>query len=90
MAGWLKDAASIDCNDEGAYFVEGRVDCKLSDFLEQPNMKALNAFLPTTDLETSEAASGCILLVQLTTFDCGGTALSICPLHKNTDVCFHQ
>ncbi|XP_022734482.1 BAHD acyltransferase BIA1-like [Durio zibethinus] len=86
MAGRLKDAASIDCNDEGAYFVEGRIDCKLSDFLKQPDMEALNGFLPTTDPETSEAASGCILLVQLTTFDCGGTALSICLLHKITDV----
>ncbi|XWS34642.1 hypothetical protein CRYUN_Cryun21dG0055200 [Craigia yunnanensis] len=86
MAGRLKDAATIDCNDEGAYFVEGRIDCQLSDFLEQPDMEALNGFLPTTDPETSEAASGCILLVQLTTFDCGGTALSICLLHKNTDV----
>ncbi|WRX14193.1 hypothetical protein QQP08_006680 [Theobroma cacao] len=86
MAGRLKDATSIDCNDEGAYFVEARIDCQLSDFLKQPDMEALNGFLPTTDPETSKAASGCNLLVQLTTFECGGTAISICLLHKNTDV----
>ncbi|XVE85234.1 hypothetical protein DITRI_Ditri17bG0075300 [Diplodiscus trichospermus] len=44
-------------------------------------MEALNGFLPTFDLKTSKAASGCILLVQLTTFK-----KSICLLHKNTDV----
>ncbi|KAL7244684.1 hypothetical protein ACSBR2_000120 [Camellia fascicularis] len=46
LAGKVRDALTIDFNDEGAFYVEARVKCLLSDFLTQPRVPSMNQFLP--------------------------------------------
>ncbi|PON71601.1 Transferase [Trema orientale] len=50
---------------------------KLSDFLGQPDTELLDHFVPTSDPTTAELAQGSIALIQLTGFQCGGTAVSV-------------
>ncbi|XP_050206872.1 stemmadenine O-acetyltransferase-like [Mercurialis annua] len=84
LAGRIRDNSSIDCNDEGAEFIEARTDCLLSEFFKNPDTKILNWFLPAA-VESPEAATGNLLLVQATSFDCGGLAVGICVSHKMAD-----
>ncbi|KAK9288415.1 hypothetical protein L1049_016871 [Liquidambar formosana] len=86
LAGRLKDAATIECNDEGAYFVEARVRCHLSDFLRQPDADLVDQLLPVDPKTTEVATAGCMLLIQFNIFDCGGTAIGVCPSHKLIDM----
>ncbi|XP_015868896.3 acyltransferase Pun1-like [Ziziphus jujuba] len=86
MAGRLNNDTSVDCSDEGALFVEANIACNLSDILTQPEAELLNHFLPTNDPKTLELAPGCIALIQLTSFQCGGIAISVCLSHKLFDV----
>ena len=46
LAGKIKDDLCIDCNDDGAYFVEAQVNVCLSEFLSQPDLLILHKFLP--------------------------------------------
>ena len=85
MAGRLKDTASVECNDQGAYFVEAQVSCSLVDFLIQPNIELLSHFSPIIDPYTTQLASDSMLLIQLTAFSCGGIAIAVCPSHKIMD-----
>ncbi|XP_062109526.1 stemmadenine O-acetyltransferase-like [Humulus lupulus] len=87
MAGRTKaDEPSIDCSDDGALFVEAKIEINLSDFLGQPDTDRLNHFVPTNDPTTAELAQGCITQIQLTAFQCGGTAVSACLSHKVGDI----
>ncbi|KAL5552674.1 hypothetical protein UlMin_040075 [Ulmus minor] len=87
LAGRLNtDDPSIFCNDEGAFFVEATMDCKLDDFFGQAGSESLNHFLPTNDPQTSKLAVDCLALVQLTGFQCGGMAISVCLSHKFGDI----
>lgn len=46
LAGRVKDNSHIECNDEGAHYVEAKANCTLSKFLEDPNPSELIKFLP--------------------------------------------
>ncbi|XP_030517691.1 acyltransferase Pun1-like [Rhodamnia argentea] len=86
LAGRLTSSARIDCNDEGAYWVEARADLRLADVLARPDGTLLSQFLPSSHPETSPlAAMGCLLTVQITTFSCGGVAVATCSSHKLMD-----
>ncbi|KAM5573955.1 acyltransferase Pun1-like [Rosa sericea] len=86
LAGRLKGTASIECNDEGAHFVEARVRCQLSDFLKQPNPELLKKFMAEHDSKTAQIALGtCVLLVQISVFNCGGIVVAVSPSHKIAD-----
>ncbi|KAJ8770591.1 hypothetical protein K2173_018082 [Erythroxylum novogranatense] len=85
LAGRLKDdETTIDCNDEGAYFVEACTDCQLSTFLAKPEIHVLKNLTPS-NFDTSNIPSGCMLVIQLTLFSCGGIAVSVGPSHKLAD-----
>ena len=85
LAGRLKDAASIECNDQGAYFVEAQISCQLVDFLIQPDIELLSRISPISDPKSTQLASDSILVIQLTAFSCGGIAIAICISHKIID-----
>ncbi|PON64754.1 Transferase [Parasponia andersonii] len=78
------DTTAIECTDEGAPYVEAKFNGALSTFLDHPNEEELDQFIPTT-FESGEAATGPLLLVQATFFDCGGLAIGICISHKFAD-----
>ncbi|GMN62087.1 hypothetical protein TIFTF001_031159 [Ficus carica] len=85
LAGRLNNNTSIECNDEGAHFVEAEIHCRLSEFLKEPDPSLLSHLLPTSDPKATELARNAVLLVQLTEFNCGGIAVSVCPSHKIAD-----
>lgn len=85
FAGRLSGNTAVDCNDEGACFVEARASFPLDRFIGQPDSLKLNHFIPFNDLETTEQAENCMLIIQLTVFSCGGAAITACPSHKLAD-----
>ncbi|KAK8580766.1 hypothetical protein V6N12_071018 [Hibiscus sabdariffa] len=85
LAGRIKDDLSIVCNDEGAYFVEARVNNRLDEFLEQPDLLSLPGFLPC-DFHSKEPTAGTYVTnIQVNMFRCGGVAIGVCISHKILD-----
>lgn len=87
LAGRLRSNLYIECNDEGAEFVEARIKCSMSETLENPDSELLRQFLPA-DIECNKEAEAMefLLLVQATTFfECGGMAIGLSISHKITD-----
>ncbi|KAE8710021.1 Detected protein of unknown function [Hibiscus syriacus] len=85
LAGQLMDAVTIECNDEGACFVEAKSRCRLKDILANPDPDKLKELVPSTDPKAIRTTLACILLVQLTSFACGGTAVAISVSQKFGD-----
>ncbi|KAM7251227.1 hypothetical protein ACFE04_023110 [Oxalis oulophora] len=83
-AGRFKDGISIDCNDEGAVFVEAQVNKPMSDVLRQPDFFVLKKFLSGDD-DSKEAVRGPLLQVQANFFQCGGLVIGLSMSHKLTD-----
>ncbi|OWM89719.1 stemmadenine O-acetyltransferase-like [Punica granatum] len=81
MAGRVKDNMYIDCNDEGAHYVEARAHCDLVDVLKNPVPGSLNKFLPFGLDDVNELAAA----VQVNIFNCGGLAISLLMSHKVAD-----
>ncbi|QCD94260.1 shikimate O-hydroxycinnamoyltransferase [Vigna unguiculata] len=46
LAGRRRDYVSIDCNDEGAIFMEASVNTTMELFLKPPKLELLNQLLP--------------------------------------------
>ncbi|KAK8642287.1 hypothetical protein V6N13_011638 [Hibiscus sabdariffa] len=86
LAGRIQDDLSIVCSDEGAYFVEARVSCRLHDFLQQPDLLDLPKFLPC-DVDSKEPTAGTnyVTNIQVNMFRCGGIAIGVCISHKILD-----
>ncbi|XP_038710971.1 stemmadenine O-acetyltransferase-like [Tripterygium wilfordii] len=81
LAGKGKGNLSIDCNDEGAYYVEARVTCHLSDYLKQPDISAILKFMPEEILDDKITPGAHTCMVQVTMFACGGVAIAILTPH---------
>ncbi|GMI91392.1 hypothetical protein like AT3G26040 [Hibiscus trionum] len=85
LAGRIKDDLSIVCSDEGAYFVEARVNCRLDEFLQQPDLLALPKLLPC-DVNSKEPTAGTYVTnIQVNMFRCGCIAVGVCISHKILD-----
>ncbi|XP_050209221.1 stemmadenine O-acetyltransferase-like [Mercurialis annua] len=82
LAGRIKGNTYVECEDQGVDFIEAKINCPLSDILKNPNQ--LDLFMPVP-VFSAEAATGGLLLVQATFFDCGGLAVGICISHKIAD-----
>nr|QXN66177.1 acyltransferase 2 [Boswellia serrata] len=85
LAGKIKDDLSIECNDEGAYYVETRVNCCLDDFLSQPDLPLVHRFLPCEPVIKESTAGTFVTNIQVNVFDCGGIAIGVCISHKILD-----
>ncbi|KAL5546704.1 hypothetical protein UlMin_006391 [Ulmus minor] len=86
FAGRLKDSSTIECNDEGVYFIEAQINCNLFEILNQPKSETLDQLLnPSKDPKTTQLATNSIFIVQLTAFKCGGIAIFVCVSHKLVD-----
>ncbi|XP_041017767.1 stemmadenine O-acetyltransferase-like [Juglans microcarpa x Juglans regia] len=85
LAGQIKDDLYIECNDEGAYFVEAHLNFCLSEFLRQPDLLLIHKFLPC-ELVLKESAAGTFVTnIQANVFKCGGIAIGLCISHKIVD-----
>ncbi|XP_047947441.1 shikimate O-hydroxycinnamoyltransferase-like [Salvia hispanica] len=78
-----KGRIEIDCNGEGAAFVEAEVDADLNDledFAPHPD------FCLTPEVDYSQGISSFpLLLVQVTRFKCGGVCLGVAMDHQVKD-----
>ncbi|KAB1201176.1 Vinorine synthase [Morella rubra] len=81
LAGRVKDNSHVDCDDEGAHFVEAKATCTLTEFLEDPNPAEINKFLPFELDEVNEIP----FAVQVTAFACGGIVVGLTFAHKVSD-----
>ncbi|KAJ6414339.1 hypothetical protein OIU84_007036 [Salix udensis] len=83
LAGKIKDdQLSIDCDDEGACYVEAQVNCHLSEFLRQPDLLVAHQFFPC---ELLPKAVTHVANFQVNVFECGGVAIGICISHLALD-----
>ncbi|VVA92434.1 unnamed protein product [Arabis nemorensis] len=76
--------SSVECNDEGAVFIEAQVDHLLSEFLKCPAPESLEPLIPV-EAKTREDVTWPVLLIQANFFSCGGLVITICISHKITD-----
>ncbi|KAI3464703.1 hypothetical protein Pfo_021366 [Paulownia fortunei] len=86
LAGVIRDALSVDCNDEGLRFFVAKVKGQLRDFLEHPDMQLINRLLPSEFTWNEGAGPGAnVGTIQLNYFDCGGMAICVILAHHITD-----
>ncbi|XP_065847927.1 stemmadenine O-acetyltransferase-like [Euphorbia lathyris] len=85
LAGKIRDDLSIDCNDEGACFVETRVNCSLDEFLTEPDLLSLKKFLPCEIISDESVIGTFVTNVQVNVFKCDGIAVGICLSHRIMD-----
>ncbi|WCJ36910.1 HXXXD-type acyl-transferase family protein [Euphorbia peplus] len=83
LAGRIKNSYSIDCNDQGASYIEARIPGEMSMILQDPEVTQLEKLLPFNPQEMSSVEE--ILGAQVNHFDCGGMAISICIWHQIAD-----
>uniref|UniRef100_A0A516IJJ2 Salutaridinol 7-O-acetyltransferase n=1 Tax=Turnera subulata TaxID=218843 RepID=A0A516IJJ2_9ROSI len=84
LAGRIQGDATIDCNDEGIMFLEARIQCELQEILKHPAEQTIKSLFPD-DLQYKDSILGSRLVLQVTSFDCGGMAIAICICHKTLD-----
>ncbi|KAL9240914.1 hypothetical protein vseg_015080 [Gypsophila vaccaria] len=80
----------IDCNVDGALFIEAESICDLTDLGNEtkPNTELKNKLFPTCDY--SKGLSWIpLLMVQLTRFKCGGVCLGFAQHHHVADGSSH-
>ncbi|XP_051116849.1 stemmadenine O-acetyltransferase-like [Andrographis paniculata] len=86
IAGRIRDGNRfIDCNDNGAEFIEAMVHRKLADIIENCDMDELREYLPVQPQDHPHQGEATVLLVQANLFDCGGIAMAVCLSHKVAD-----
>ncbi|XP_071903615.1 epi-neemfruitin B synthase L1AT-like [Coffea arabica] len=85
LAGRISDDGrrSVDCQDQGALYIEAKVNCQLNQFLNQAyeDVELLADFIPDGGLN----GDGALLKVQVTFFLCGGFALTCSISHTVAD-----
>ncbi|KAM7482315.1 hypothetical protein LguiB_006898 [Lonicera macranthoides] len=85
---YVKEFHSIHCNDEGVEYVEAHVRYQLLEILSQRRKlksEMLNNFIPC-EIGAVDEVMDPLLAIQVTSFDCGGLALSVCVSHRIGDV----
>ncbi|KAK7364615.1 hypothetical protein VNO80_13354 [Phaseolus coccineus] len=82
LGGRRCDYFSIDCNDEGAIYMEASVNTNMEVFLKPPKLELLNKLLPCEPNKCHPHQEVLPqLLVQVNIFQCGGIAIGLCNLH---------
>lgn len=84
FAGTVKENIHVDCNDAGAEFFNVRVSFPMSEILNDPYNDATNLVYPQ-GCPWNTSYEGTLVVTQLTHFDCGGIAVSVCISHKVAD-----
>ncbi|PHU15513.1 hypothetical protein BC332_16718 [Capsicum chinense] len=92
LAGTFRDDYSVVvCNDEGAEFIEARVNFAISQIIGTSDMKLLNQLLPFEPignwgkLEGKTDEKEVLIAAQANLFRCGGLAIGVCISHKIAD-----
>ncbi|OIT35573.1 PREDICTED: acylsugar acyltransferase 3-like [Nicotiana attenuata] len=75
----------VDCNDTGAELLNVRISCPMSEILNHTYNDVSDVVFPQDLPWSSSYSNGSLLVVQLSHFDCGGIAISVCLSHKIAD-----
>ncbi|OIS99435.1 PREDICTED: acylsugar acyltransferase 3-like [Nicotiana attenuata] len=84
-AGSLRGNATIDCDDTGAEFLEVEVNCPMDKVLYHQDSSIKNIAFPQGVPLRNAADGACLIVSQLSHFECGGIAISVCLSHKVGD-----
>ncbi|XP_004251404.1 acyltransferase Pun1-like [Solanum lycopersicum] len=82
-AGSLRDNATIHCDGTGAEFFEVEVNCPMNQIVHRPDL-TFPPGLPWKNVPHVNDG-GRLSVAQLSHFDCGGIAISVCMSHKVGD-----
>ncbi|CAH9144523.1 unnamed protein product [Cuscuta epithymum] len=74
----------IDCNGEGALFVEAESDASIDDFGDFVPSLELRKFIPSVDT-SGDISSFPLVIFQVTRFKCGGVCLGTGAFHTLSD-----
>lgn len=85
LAGRIKDNVSVDCNDQGAYYVEALTDSHLAHFLSQPDLSLISKFVQSPTTWDGHSAGAPIVMIQVTVFACGGIVIGATISHMVLD-----
>ncbi|XP_038687438.1 acylsugar acyltransferase 3-like [Tripterygium wilfordii] len=85
LAGKALDDRSFDCNDEGACYINARINCNLCDYLKHPTISVFPKFLPDEIIYREITRGDHVLMIQETPFSCGGIAIGLVASHKIFD-----
>ncbi|KAD3337997.1 hypothetical protein E3N88_33518 [Mikania micrantha] len=86
LAGKIKDSLQIECNDEGIYYMETRVNQTLKDFLDDdPNDERVRRLIPEKPYTAESSVGNYVIGIQVNIFKCGGIGLSASVSHKIFD-----
>ncbi|KAF7851350.1 hypothetical protein BT93_L4081 [Corymbia citriodora subsp. variegata] len=86
LGGRVKGNTAIDCNDEGALYLEAKAHFELSEVLSNPDINQLQQFLPFSPCRVALNDEEAVIVgVQANFFDCGGIGIGICISHKIAD-----
>lgn len=76
---------SIECDDEGALFVDAQAKFSLSQLLCRPDVETIRKLVPCAAAWRSAGGGDRVAMVQATTFPCGGVAIGLLISHASTD-----
>ncbi|KAJ1403601.1 Transferase [Sesbania bispinosa] len=86
LGGRRSDSFSINCNDEGAIYIEASVNINMDKFLKPPKIELINKLLPCEPNKKHPYQQVLPQLqVQVNIFNCGGIAIGLCNLHTILD-----
>nr|KAK2970565.1 hypothetical protein RJ640_020567 [Escallonia rubra] len=83
---FAKDGLSVNCEDQGAVYMEAQVNTQLAEFLPKANkdLELFNDFFPK-DLGEYTSVTTPLVAIQATTFQCGGLGLAVSISHALAD-----
>ncbi|CAN4104519.1 unnamed protein product [Withania somnifera] len=85
-AGRLHDNTIINCDDTGAAFLQVQIDVPISEALDRHSAFIEDAIFPE-NLPWANFTDRGLVVAQLSYFNCGGIAISMCISHKIGDGC---
>ncbi|XP_023754021.2 acyltransferase Pun1 [Lactuca sativa] len=81
-----KDGITVDCGDQGVVFVEAKISgCGVADFLQNPMYETQKLLFPEGFLWKGSCIDQSFLAAQITSFEGGGTAVTVSISHKVAD-----
>ncbi|CAN4100707.1 unnamed protein product [Withania somnifera] len=90
-AGSLKDNATIECDDNGAEFLEVQINSPMEKVVDHPDSNVKDLVF-RQGVPWANGVDCALIVAQFSHFDCGGIALSVCLSHKigdgNSAYCF--
>ncbi|XP_050229991.1 stemmadenine O-acetyltransferase-like [Mercurialis annua] len=86
FAGRIKDSLSVDCNDEGVYYVEARANTSLFEYCSHTDNLTCGQLLPRQPGSYEPSSAGAyVVMIKETTFTCGGVTIGIFGSHMVMD-----